>query len=206
MGGRQCSKDFSYRLKGTAGTKRPILMRSVKSLAARFDLLKSGHAPTGVYLKRFGHQDDDKCWWCWGTVSQTHEHLFRHCSRWNDQHKTLWKTVGRATGWKVGRCRHVQISKLFTIEDCDQAVMDFLAAIEVGKFPPKWSSGMERAQGLGLGGGAGGNGVILFFLSFPFCLSLIFHLSAGTKGSGGGAPPSSRLARRRRGYQGPVIL
>jgi len=26
-------------------------------------------------------------------------------------------------------------------------------------------------------------------------------LSAGMKGSGGGAPPSSRLARRRRGYQ-----
>jgi len=44
---------------------------------------------------------------------------------------------------------------------------------------------MERTQGLGLGGGAGGNGVILLFLSFPFCLSLIFHLSAGTKGSGG---------------------
>ena len=73
---------------------------------------------------------------------------------------------------------------------------------------------MERAQGLGLGGGAGGNGIILlslsfflcFFLSCPFCLSLTFHLSAGTKGSGGGAPPSSRLTRRRRGYQGPVIL
>ena len=40
-------------------------------------------------------------------------------------------------------------------------------------------------------------------LSFPFCsgLSLSFHLSAGMKGNGGGAPPSSRLARRRRGYQ-----
>ena len=45
---------------------------------------------------------------------------------------------------------------------------------------------MEQAQGLGLRSGAGGNGVIPFFLSFPFCLSLIFHLSAGTKGSGGG--------------------
>jgi len=66
---------------------------------------------------------------------------------------------------------------------------------------------MERAQGLGLRSSTGGNGVIPFFLSFfPFCLSLIFHLSAGTKGSGGGAPPSSQLARRRRGYQGPVIL
>ena len=51
--------------------------------------------------------------------------------------KTLWKAVGKATGWKAGRCRHVQISELFSMEECDQAVMDFLAATEVGKFPPK---------------------------------------------------------------------
>jgi len=81
----KCSKHFSYRLKGKAVTKRPVPMTSVKSLAARFYRLKSGHAPTGVYLKRFGHRDDDKCWWGGGTVSQTREHLFRHCSRWKDQ-------------------------------------------------------------------------------------------------------------------------
>jgi len=131
------SKYFSYRITGKAGTKRPIPMTSVKLLAARFYRLKSGHAATGVYLKRFGHRDNDKCWWCGGTVAQTREHLFRHCSRWKDQQKTLWKTVGQTTGWKAGRCRHVQISELFTIEECDQAVMDFLAATEVGKFPPK---------------------------------------------------------------------
>jgi ribonuclease HI len=135
----KCSKHFSYRLKGKAGTKRPIPMTSVKSLAARFYRLKSGHAPTGVYLKRFGHRDDDKCWWCGGraTQTQTREHLFRHCSRWRDQQKALWKAVGKATGWNAGRCRHVQVSELFSIEECDQAVMDFLAATEVGKFPPK---------------------------------------------------------------------
>ena len=59
----RCSKHFSYRLKGQVGTKRPIPMTSVKSLAARFHRLKSGHAPSGVYLTRFGHRDDDKCWW-----------------------------------------------------------------------------------------------------------------------------------------------
>jgi hypothetical protein len=31
----------------------------------------------------------------------------------------------------------VQISELFSMEKCDQAVMDFLAATDVGKFPPK---------------------------------------------------------------------
>jgi len=65
---------------------------------------------------------------------------------------------------------------------------------------------MERAQSLGLRSGTGGNGVIPFFLSFfPFCHSHICYLSVGMKESGGGAPPSSQLAQRRRGYQGPVI-
>jgi len=76
----------------------------------------------------------------------------------------------------------------------------------------------KERNGVGLGLRAWGSGAALagmglyhsfflsFFLSFPVHLSLTFHLSAGTKGSGGGAPLSSRLARRRRGYQGPVIL
>jgi len=83
--------------------------------------------------------------------------------------------VGKVTGWKVGRCRHVQVSELFSVEECDQAVMDFLTATEAGKFPANYSSGMERAQGSGLRSGRGGDGVIPFFLSF--CLSLIISLS-----------------------------
>jgi hypothetical protein len=59
----KCGQHFGLRLKGKAGAKRPIPMSSVKSLAARFYRLKSGHAPTGVYLKWFGHGEDDKCWW-----------------------------------------------------------------------------------------------------------------------------------------------
>jgi len=50
-------------------------MTSVNSLAARFYQLKSGHTPTGVYLKRFSHRDDDNWWWCGGTVAQMREHL-----------------------------------------------------------------------------------------------------------------------------------
>jgi hypothetical protein len=44
------------------------------------------------------------------TVSQTREHLFRHCSRWRDHQKALWKAVGKATGWKradADTCRSV---------------------------------------------------------------------------------------------------
>jgi len=215
----KCRKQFSYRLNGNAGTRRPIPMKRVTSLAARFYPLKSRYAPTGVYIMRFGHRDDDKCWWCGGTVSQMQEHDFRHCSQWRDHQRELWMAVGKAMGWTACRCRHVQISELFTIEECDQAVMDFLAATEVGKFSPKWRrSGMERAQGLGLRSGIGRNGVTPFslflsvFLSFFLSLILsLFHLSsficqrewrvaggelrhlAGSPGGGGD-------------YQGPVIL
>jgi hypothetical protein len=70
-------------------------------------------------------------------VAQTREHLFRHCSQWRDQQSALWKAVGKAMGWKATRCRHVQVSELFSMEERDQAVVDFLAATEVGKFPPK---------------------------------------------------------------------
>jgi len=176
----KCRKHFGYRLKGKAGTKRPIPMTSVKSLATRFYRLKSGHAPTGVYLKWFGHREEDKCWWCGGagrTAAQTREHLFHHCSRWRDQQKALWKAVGKATGWKAGRCRHVQISELFSIDECDQAVIDFLAATEVGKFAPRLMAGRSGRRGPR----RRQRGYI--FLSVV--LSFSFHLSAGTNGSGG---------------------
>jgi len=138
----KCSNHYSYRLQGKAGSKRPIPMNSVKSLAARFYRLKSGHAPVGTYFKRFRHRDDDKCWWCGGgggraaAQTQTWEHLSRHCSQWKDQKQTLWKKVGKATGWRAGRCRHVQVSELLSMEKRDKAVMDLLAATDFGKFPP----------------------------------------------------------------------
>jgi len=136
----KCGQQFGYRLKGKAGVKRPIPMTRVKSLAASFYRLKSGHAPSGVYLKRFSHHEDDKGLGCGAggrTVAQTQEHLVRHCSWWRDQQKALWKVVGRATGWKAGRCQHVQISKLFSRYEFDQVVVYFLAPTEVRNFPPK---------------------------------------------------------------------
>lgn len=42
-------EDFSYRLTGKTGTKRPVPIRSIKLLATRFYRLKCGHAPTEVH-------------------------------------------------------------------------------------------------------------------------------------------------------------
>jgi len=92
---KKCSKHYGYRLKGKAGSKRPIPMNSVKPLAARFYRPKTGHAPVGTYLKRFRPRDDDKCWWCSGggrTKAQTWKHHFRRRWWWKDEQKTLWKS------------------------------------------------------------------------------------------------------------------
>ena len=51
----KCSKHHGYRLKGKAGSKRPVPKNRVKPLEARFYRLTSGYAPVGTYLKRFGH-------------------------------------------------------------------------------------------------------------------------------------------------------
>ena len=140
----KCSKHYSYRLKGKAGSKRSVPMTSVKSLAARFNRLKNGHAPTRMYLKRFGHCEDDKYRLCRRGTLQIWEHLFYHCSRWKVQQKVLWKAVGKATEWKAGRCRHVHVSELFSVKKCDQVVMVFMAATDIGKYPLKQAE--ERGQ------------------------------------------------------------
>jgi len=68
-------------------------------------------------------------------VAQLQEQLFSQCSQWTQQQPELRKMVGQTMGWKAGWCRPVQISELFSMEICDK-VMDFLAAMDVGKFLP----------------------------------------------------------------------
>jgi hypothetical protein len=48
----------------------------------------------------------------------------------------LWKKVGKATGWKTGRCQRAQVSEQFSMTICDIIVVDILAAMGVGMFPP----------------------------------------------------------------------
>jgi hypothetical protein len=43
---------------------------------------------------------------------------------WKNEQRELWKAVRRAADRKPGRCRHVQIPELFSLEMCDEAVMD----------------------------------------------------------------------------------
>jgi len=79
-----CIKPYSCRLKGNAGGNRSVPMKSEKPQAARIYKLKSGYAPTGAYLGRFGHRADNICWWCREGASHMREHLFHHCSQLKD--------------------------------------------------------------------------------------------------------------------------
>ncbi|KAF8535119.1 hypothetical protein BDD12DRAFT_808817 [Trichophaea hybrida] len=46
-------------------------------------------------------------------------------------------------GWNSGSCWYVQDSEQFSMERCNQVVIDFPAAIDMGKFLPEyWSSGV----------------------------------------------------------------
>jgi len=55
--------------------------------------------------------------------------------KWRNEQRELWKAVGREPGWKAGRCGHVHVSEMFSMEKYDQAVIYFLEATAVGKFP-----------------------------------------------------------------------
>ena len=80
-------------------------------------------------------------------MAQMREHLFHHRSRWTDQQSSLWEAMGKTKRWKAGRCRHVHVSELCSGEECDQAVVDFPVATEVGKLPRKWMEGWGRHRG-----------------------------------------------------------
>jgi len=143
MGEQPLQQNYGYRVgkgSGKDGSQRPILMSSKKSLAIRYYPMRCRHAPTAAYLKQFRLQDDGQCWWR-KQASQTREHLFRHCKRWKHEQRKLWKAVGWMTGWKAGTCRHKQISELFSMEICDQAMIDFEASLR-----PRRSGSFHAAE------------------------------------------------------------
>jgi len=65
------------------------------------------------------------------------KHPFHHCSWWNDQQSAFWQAVRNATGWNASRRWNVQMSEYCSVKKYDPAVMDFLTATDVRKFPAK---------------------------------------------------------------------
>ena len=66
---------------GSKLTIRPALRWALKSVAARFFQLPSGHSLIAPFLRdRWGWTDTDRCWWC-SKGRQSREHLFKECTR-----------------------------------------------------------------------------------------------------------------------------
>jgi hypothetical protein len=83
--GKKSKHSYRYDLVKRGGNSAVI--KSRKSIAARFYQLKTGHALLGKYLRRIGKRRDMKCWWC-GHEYQTRDHLFKWCKRWKQEQNT----------------------------------------------------------------------------------------------------------------------
>ena len=135
------------------------LRKAPKHLASRFFQLASGHAMAAPFLRdKFKWTDSDICWWC-SKGRQTREHLFKECSAWKEEIRTLWKEVGEATteqgswrkrsmykgnkgfGIRIGtrgdrRSRgpgNTSVGALLADERCIPAVLSFLANTRCGQ-------------------------------------------------------------------------
>jgi len=85
--GKKSKHSYWYDLVKRGGNS--AVMKSQKSIAARFYQLKTGHALMGKYLMHIEKRRDMKCWWC-GHEYQTRDHLFKWCKRWKREQKQLW--------------------------------------------------------------------------------------------------------------------
>jgi ribonuclease HI len=102
---------------------------SSKRVASRFYQLRTGHCLTGQYLHWTKNRPSPRCWWC-RYPTQTREHLLKVCPEWKAQQKILWAEVKKETGrWKD----RWKIRDLLADGRCSRAVLEFLAATDVGR-------------------------------------------------------------------------
>jgi len=135
--GKKSKHSYQYDLVKRGGNG--AVMKSQKSIAARFYQLKTGHALMGKYLRRIGKRRDMKCWWC-GHEYQTRDHLFKWCKRWKREQKRLWVDgqegeEGYEGVEKVMKKPKISLpmSLVFAEEKCSRALLDFLFLTDVGR-------------------------------------------------------------------------
>jgi len=129
----------SYRYDLVKRGDNEVTMTSRKLIAARFYLLKTGHALIAVYLRQIGKRRDTKCWWC-GHEYQTRDHLFKWCKRWKQEQKRLWVDGQEGDDGYEGVEKVLKkpkislpMSLVFAEEKCLRALLDFLYLTDVGR-------------------------------------------------------------------------
>jgi hypothetical protein len=69
--------------------------------------------------------------------------LFKNCPHWRAQQKILWAEVRKGAGRGKDRFK---IGDLFADERCNQAILNFLSATEVGRLAPSLAGGDARSE------------------------------------------------------------
>jgi len=135
--GNKSKHSYRYDLVKRVGNS--AVMKSQKSIAARFYQVQTGHALLGKYLWRIRKRRDMKCWWC-GHEYQTRDHLFKWCKRWKREQKQLWVDGqegedGYEGVEKVMKKPKISLpmSLVFVEEKCSRAMLDFLCHTYVGR-------------------------------------------------------------------------
>jgi hypothetical protein len=135
--GKKSKHSYRYDLVKRGGNN--AVMKTRKSIAARFYQLKTGHALLGKYLRRIGKRRDMKCWWC-GHKYQTRDHLFIWCKTWKQEQKRLWDDRqegedGYESVTKVMKKPKISfpMSLVFAEEKCSRALLDFRYRTDVGR-------------------------------------------------------------------------
>jgi hypothetical protein len=135
--GKKSKHSYWYDLLNNGGNS--VVMKSRKSIAARFYQLRTGHALLGKYLRRIGKRRDMKCWWC-GHEYQTRDHRCKWCNRWKGEQMQLWVTGKRRDEEyegieKVMKKPKVSLpmSLVFPKEKCILTLIDFLFVTDVGR-------------------------------------------------------------------------
>jgi len=128
-GGRTCKT--KHRMPKSQ-TPDGMVAWSNKRLASRFYQAKTWHCLTGQYLHWTKNRTTPQCWWRRYQI-QTREHLFRVCLEWKGQQKILWAEVWKEIGkWKS----RWKIRNPLADGRCNQAVLGFLSATDVGRRVP----------------------------------------------------------------------
>jgi hypothetical protein len=101
---------------------------------------RTGHCATGQYFQWAKNWTTAKWGWC-PYKTQTREHLFKNCPRWEPQQGILWAEARKETG--RGGESHFKIRDLFEDERCTRLILDFLRTTDVGRRMEPEAAGKE---------------------------------------------------------------
>jgi hypothetical protein len=102
-----------------------------KSTATRYLQLKSGHAVTGVHLRRTKQTEDARCWWC-GNSRQSVAHLMLDCRKWRRERETLLSSL-EARKIRISARKDDSDLKVLFSEAAMETVLHFIEGTAIGK-------------------------------------------------------------------------